>query len=963
MPNLYARATALPNVVGRCDYVSNPNRQENLLAVYDGAQKLLDGRYWETLAQESQAAFEQFGQKTRTVKNSKTGELEERKLKCCQGRESVIQLSNSLLDKMKPEKIAKVIAWEYKKKLGLDVLVAVHYNAKKNNLHAHVIFPERQLMAEPVIKTAERNLFFNAEGKRVYKKGEILDADKQLLPGCRIVKKGEVYEQRYFTAANPKFQSKRWLSHVKSNVILPLLNGKLRGDIEIKEYDRATGELPYQHVGKNLLGDRKADAEAYNGLVKKFNGMVRSGEIPLATALQIQEKVFASNAKTGTLQAELDALQMARQEAQRQATGAQLMAALIATQEKKQEEAAKRAREEMQRAEDRAEQLLNNRPAMVLEIHRYWAVFVVPAMEQDPEVKNFWDSMDYWEKNDPYMYEDQLQAWYEMETWAEAVGGHDRLLVECMTMEGIANMPPASDAEVLQELKKQYPDSDLIPVYQEKVRQAELDKQLQPVYELGEVAGISKPQIKQMYETAAKASKADMQILWDKYRNTKTEFWGEYNSQMADIRKEMDSLYRRRKMAKTMEWMADPRNNHKSLIGLIIVLIYVCVRKETVFGLDLEISQLKSRQKNLREKAAEFKAATGDANESLRTFGRTVSEYTDSVVTMQRMADEIRGKHAPFLAPSPAPVKKQQPQEQPKIQQPAAPERKPSLVDQIARASTPAQPKQPTVAVQPPAPSSFVALISAEDRLEKAQISHTAKKSEFERLYGEIRPVNYGLLNLPKKLEKAADALSIGVRQLEAANEQLNKLPPAKPGVLASKKKKDQYEQDYAAYQEAQSEARAARAAAKEDLQKQLDILRPYMGKEHMMKQGYGYDAPTVTPDNIDRNDVFYLSNRVDFLVRRSGNIGIQVAHEERYRDARKQLDTSATALEAAQTAYNAEWGKIPEVHRPAAQKAVEDAKDRRAEQFMANLQAQKEKQAQQQQRKQQKKKGWDMEL
>lgn len=957
MPNLYARATALPNVVGRCDYVSNPNRQENLLAVYDGAQKLLDGRYWETLAQESQAAFEQFGQKTRTVKNSKTGELEERKLKCCQGRESVIQLSNSLLDKMKPEKIARVIAWEYKKKLGLDVLVAVHYNAKKNNLHAHVIFPERQLMAKPVIKVAERNLFFNAEGKRVYKKGEILDADKQLLPGCRIVKKGEVYEQRYFTAANPKFQSKRWLAHVKSNVILPLLNGKLRGDIEIKEYDRATGELPYQHIGKNLLGDRKADAEAYNGLVKKFNGMVRSGEIPLGTALQIQEKVFASNTKTATLQAELDALQIARAEAQRQATGAQLMAALIATQEKKQEEAAKRAKEEMERATERAEQLLNNRYAMVVEVQRYWAVFVVPAMERDSGVKDFWDSMEYWKEHDPYMYEDQLQAWYEIETWAEALGGHDYLLVECMTMEYVDH-PPASDAEVLQELKKQYPESKLIPEYEAKVKQAELDKQLQPVYELGEVAGISKPQIKQMYETAAKATKADMQILWGKYKDSKSEFWGEYNAQMQDIRKEMDSLYRRRKMAKTMEWMADPRNNHKSLIGLIIVLVYVCVTKQTVFGLDLEISQLKSRQNNLREQAAAFKTATGDANETLRTFGRTMSEYTDSVVTMQRMADEIRGKHAPFLSPAPAPTRKQQPQEQTK--QPAAPERKPSLVDQIARANTPAQPKQPTVAVQPTAPSSFVALISAEDQLSKAEISHTAAKSEFTRLYGEIRPVNYGLLNLPQKLEKAADALSDGLQRLDAANAQLNKRPPEKPGMLASKKKKEQYELDYAAYQESQSEARAAKAAAKEDLQKQLDILRPYMGKEHMMKQGYGYDAPTVTPDNIDRNDVWYLSNRVDFLVRRSGNIGIQVAHEERYRDARRKLDASETTLEAARTAYNTEWGKIPEAHRPAAQKAVEDAKDRRAEQFMAELQAKKEREAQRQQRKQQKNKGMD---
>ena len=950
MPNLYARATALPNVVGRVDYVSNDSRQEHLLAVYDGAQKLLDGHYWETLAQESQAAFDQFGQKTRTVTDRKTGEQKVQKLKCCQGRETVIQLSNSLLDKMKPEKVAKVIAWEYKKKLGLDVLVAVHYNAKENNLHAHVIFPERQLLQEPVGKVAERNLFFNAEGMRVYKKSEILDADKQLLPGCRIVKKGEIYEQRYFSSANPKFQSKRWLQHVKSNVILPLLNGKLRGDVEIKEYDRATGELPYQHVGKNLLGDRKTDAENYNALVKQFNGMVRSGEIPLGTALQIQEKVFGSETKSRTLQAELDALQMAKDEAQRQTTGAQLMAALIATQEKKQEEAARRAKEEMERAADRAKQLLNNRPAMVVEIRRYWAVFVVPAMEQDPGVRNFWDSMDYWEKHDPYMYEDQLQAWYEMETWAEELGGHDYLLVECMTMEGIANMPPASDAEVLQELKKQYPDSKLIPVYQEKVDRAEREQRLQPVYELGEVAGISKPQVDKMYALTAKDSQATTQKFWDLYRKTKSQFWGEYNSQMADIRKEMDVAYRHRKVAKTMEWMADPRNNNKSLLGLVVVLVYLCVKKETVFGLDLEIAKLKSRQNDLREQAAAFRAASGNAVETLKKYGNPAGDYAEVVVAMQRMADDLRGKHLPYLTPSPAPTRRTPVQEQ-AVQPAKEPERKMSLDGQIFRADVKKevqrQDRKPAADTPTLSPISFTALISAEERRYKAEVQHTVAKGEFERLYGDIRPVNRALLELPKKLQAAVTALRSSVEDLNDINGQLRQLPPEKPGVLASKKKKEQYEQDYAAYQEARSEALMAKETVKEDLQKNLDVLRPYMGQFNMMKQGYGYDAPAVTPDNIDLNDVWHLSKTGDFKIQRSGEIGMSVAQEQRYKNAREGLDSAVMALKVARAEYDSELAKIPESHRPAAEKAVAAAQDKRAEAVIAKRAAEQAKKQQ----------------
>ena len=305
MPNLYARATALPNVCGRIDYISNPKRQENLLAFCDSTTELLDGQFWQVLARESQQAFELYGQKSRLIKDSKTGEMVEKKLHCCQGREIHIALSNALLDRLEADEIAQILVDEFQEKLGLQVAAAIHKNKKKNNLHAHVILPERQLLQEPVIKIAERNLFFDADGRRRYKKSEILDENKQLLPGCRIVKKGEIYEQRYFSAVDPEYSYKRWLADVKTNVILPLRNGKLRGDIDITEYDPSTGKLAYQHVGKNILGDRKADIEAFNELVKEFNQMIDSNQISLDEALAVQAEVNHLTEKTATLEARI----------------------------------------------------------------------------------------------------------------------------------------------------------------------------------------------------------------------------------------------------------------------------------------------------------------------------------------------------------------------------------------------------------------------------------------------------------------------------------------------------------------------------------------------------------------------------------------------------------------------------------------------------------------------------------
>lgn len=255
MPKLYTRATALSNVCHRVNYISSPKKQEKLLASYDGASELMGGRFWTTLARECQAAFKQSNKKTRVVINRRTGERTEKELKCCEGRELMFKLPNSLLNRLSPQQIAEIVSAEIEEKTGRPTAVGVHWKHfadGKDNLHVHAVFPERMLLSEPVLKIAERNLFFDAEGKRRYKKSEILDENKNLLPGCKIVKKGEVYEKKYFSTVDQRFYDRRWLKSFKTNVILKLLNNELRGDEKITEYDPSTGQLPLQHVGNNV---------------------------------------------------------------------------------------------------------------------------------------------------------------------------------------------------------------------------------------------------------------------------------------------------------------------------------------------------------------------------------------------------------------------------------------------------------------------------------------------------------------------------------------------------------------------------------------------------------------------------------------------------------------------------------------------------------------------------------------
>lgn len=273
MPKLFVRQTALSNIGGRIDYISNPDRQENLLAVHDGA----DDAFWRQLAQECKLAS----------KHSVPG------TKCVQGRELIIQLSNSLLQRLEPGDVAKLLSERFEERYNRPCIVALHLNEKRNNLHAHLIYSERERLSEPKEKIAPRALFFDEHGKRQYKKSTVLDENGKLRPRCKIVEKGEVYERRLFGPVDPQFSSKSWLKELKSEWLLPLRNGELRGDVEITEYDPSTGELPQQHIGTRVFKaapEIAAKIEDYNEDIKTYNQLVENGVISHPAALMVQKK-------------------------------------------------------------------------------------------------------------------------------------------------------------------------------------------------------------------------------------------------------------------------------------------------------------------------------------------------------------------------------------------------------------------------------------------------------------------------------------------------------------------------------------------------------------------------------------------------------------------------------------------------------------------------------------------------
>lgn len=141
----FARVTKLSNVGGRADYISNPDRQESIVA----ASEPVDWKPYHD--------YEMANQKTAARNN--------------EGREVVIALPNKWAalsrDELtrRAEKLAVTAAGK-----STDMQWAVHWNKAHTNLHIHVIFSERQREKEP--GRWDRDIYLTDEGKVARRKAD-----------------------------------------------------------------------------------------------------------------------------------------------------------------------------------------------------------------------------------------------------------------------------------------------------------------------------------------------------------------------------------------------------------------------------------------------------------------------------------------------------------------------------------------------------------------------------------------------------------------------------------------------------------------------------------------------------------------------------------------------------------------------------------------------------------------------
>ena len=262
--------TKLSDVKGRINYISSPDKQENLYSVVNTTYD----NYWKVLAEYNQHEFH---------KSGTSG-------KCIEARELIIALPECFVD-YKADTVLENFTNHFKKQYGVECVSALHYNKKKSNYHIHLIFSERKLLEEPEVKVATRSRFYDEEGKLVRTKKEITDIDGNIRVNSRVVPKGEVYEQKIFSNKESVFKSKSFLEEIKHSYTDLINSHIIEEKDKLQVYDRSGPYLPTKKIGKG--NPKKELIQGDNELRMKWNAAVDvayMAHIPRATIIKIKKR-------------------------------------------------------------------------------------------------------------------------------------------------------------------------------------------------------------------------------------------------------------------------------------------------------------------------------------------------------------------------------------------------------------------------------------------------------------------------------------------------------------------------------------------------------------------------------------------------------------------------------------------------------------------------------------------------
>lgn len=237
MATQYLRITKLHDVRGRIDYISNPERQENLLAY----RTTMDNKMWLALANQNQRSF----------KNNSRGVSANGK--CIEAREIIFHLPHRF--SADPERVLNQIVDDWKNTYHTDCAAALHWNHDKTNLHIHLIFSERERLDRDKIKYATRNMYYDVDWKRCNKADAV-----------HVIHKGEPTSPPFENAKTRSFKSYTWLEQELKDHYAKILG--------LDRFERDGLHIPQQKTFKYQNREKAERIRENNHIIREFNKTV-----------------------------------------------------------------------------------------------------------------------------------------------------------------------------------------------------------------------------------------------------------------------------------------------------------------------------------------------------------------------------------------------------------------------------------------------------------------------------------------------------------------------------------------------------------------------------------------------------------------------------------------------------------------------------------------------------------------
>lgn len=235
----------ITNAKGRIDYLTNEERQENIVLVV-----------------QSEKSFDDYIEYEKQQKKSVN-----------EAREHIFAIPHEYsTDKEKlKEFIDEVVSKTLPK--GTPHLVAVHWNKSKTNFHMHVLYFERQRQTEVEYEKYNRDYWIKENGALAIKKADRFEL-KHKKGDFKLDENGnKIAKNKPFTNKNPYFKSREFLQNVQDN---------FREIMENRGFASHKNRFNQVHIG-TFKNRNTSKLKAYNSNILKLNKKISEYENKFGT--------------------------------------------------------------------------------------------------------------------------------------------------------------------------------------------------------------------------------------------------------------------------------------------------------------------------------------------------------------------------------------------------------------------------------------------------------------------------------------------------------------------------------------------------------------------------------------------------------------------------------------------------------------------------------------------------------